>query len=183
MAEPMNERASGSISNERRTAFRNRVRHTGRSAWADLRLANLETRQRVSAIREFYGVGRLPEAIGFVILGEPVSKANSRQLVLIRGLPRIIKSAKAQRYVRDAQRQLFKLPTLLAGPLAVTIRMFYATERPDLDESLVLDVLQGKIYANDRQVREKHVFHAIDRANPRAEITVTPLTAQQPALL
>ena len=34
-----------------------------------------------------------------------------------------------------------------------------------------------------RQVREKHVFHGIDKANPRAEITVEPLQAQQHDLL
>lgn len=36
---------------------------------------------------------------------------------------------------------------------------------------------------NDRQVREKHVYHGIDRANPRAEIRVAPLQAQQADLL
>jgi hypothetical protein len=39
------------------------------------------------------------------------------------------------------------------------------------------------VYRNDRQVREKHVFHGIDRANPRAEVTVEPLQAQQAALI
>jgi hypothetical protein len=34
---------------------------------------------------------------------------------------------------------------------------------------------------NDRQVREKHVFHGIDRANPRIEVLIEPLTAQQEA--
>jgi hypothetical protein len=36
-------------------------------------------------------------------------------------------------------------------------------------------------FRNDRQVREKHVYHAIDRANPRAEIDVEAL-AEQPEL-
>ncbi len=73
----------------------------------------------------------------------------------------------------------------------MTLRIFYASERPDLDESVVLDVLQDRfvkdrvtderrlvqkgVYRNDRQVREKHVYHSIDRANPRAEIEVEPL--------
>jgi Holliday junction resolvase RusA-like endonuclease len=39
--------------------------------------------------------------------------------------------------------------------------------------------VQKGVYRNDRQVREKHVFHAIDRANPRAEIEVEPIEAQQ----
>ena len=78
----------------------------------------------------------------------------------------------------------------------MTLRIFYATQRPDLDESVVLDVLQDRyekiggqrvlvqpgVYRNDRQVREKHVFHAIDRANPRAEVEVESLVEQQSLL-
>ena len=75
--------------------------------------------------------------------------------------------------------------------MRITLNIFYATERPDLDESLILDILQDRfdgkrearvlvqrgVYRNDRQVREKHVFHHIDRANPRAEIEVEPIEA------
>jgi DNA-binding response OmpR family regulator len=49
-------------------------------------------------------------------------------------------------------------------------------------DAIVLDVMQGRIYVNDRQVREKWIKHGIDRANPRAEITVQPLVAQQEPL-
>lgn len=28
------------------------------------------------------------------------------------------------------------------------------------------------VYLNDRQVREKHVFHGVDRNNPRVEIEI-----------
>lgn len=118
-----------------------------------------------------------------VILGEPASKANSRQIVMIGGSPRVIKSAKARKYVRDAELQVRPIKPLLTGPLRATIRIWYASERPDLDESVILDVLQGRIYANDRQIRERHTFHGIDRANPRAEIIIEPLSAQQGALL
>jgi Holliday junction resolvase RusA-like endonuclease len=68
---------------------------------------------------------------------------------------------------------------MLSGPLRASIWIHYASERPDLDESVILDVLQGKIYANDRQVREKHIFHAIDRINPRAVVLIEALTPQQ----
>ncbi len=114
-----------------------------------------------------------------VILGEPASKANSRQLVTIAGRPAFIKSKKARDFERSAMLQVRPITPLLEGPVRATIRLFYATQRPDLDESVVLDVLQGKIYANDRQVREKHVFHAIDRANPRAEVIIEPIRPQQ----
>lgn len=137
--------------------------------------------------------------VRLTILGEPASKANQRQLVTFpdgKGgkRPALVKSKKAQNYERDALLQIPNGARLrLEGPVRVTLRVFYASERPDLDESVILDVLQDRyvgrgeervlvqagVYRNDRQVREKHVFHAIDRANPRAEIEVEPLIAQQ----
>jgi Holliday junction resolvase RusA-like endonuclease len=137
--------------------------------------------------------------IRFTILGEPASKANSRQIVTIKDRPSVIKSKKARDYEHDALRQIPPAARQrLEGPVRVTLRIFYATERPDLDESIVLDVLQDRwatnkavgtrhlaqpgVYRNDRQVREKHVFHGIDRRNPRAEIEVEPLVAQQQGL-
>lgn len=128
------------------------------------------------------------------ILGQPCSKANSRQLVR-RGdriLP--IKSAEALAYERDALKQIPpSCRVRLEGPVKVTLRLFYRTQLPDLDESIVLDVMQDRytgkgeartlvqkgIYRNDRQVREKHVYHGIDKRNPRAEIEVEPLVLQQ----
>lgn len=137
--------------------------------------------------------------IKFTILGEPASKANSRKIVSYGGISRLIKSDKALSYEEDALRQIPPAARQqIQGPVAVTMRIFYATERPDLDESLILDVLQDRfkttkvgdkkrrdlvqrgVYSNDRQVREKHIFHAIDRRNPRTEIEVRPV---QEALL
>ena len=61
---------------------------------------------------------------------------------------------------------------MLTGDLWVDIKIYYATRRPDLDESVVLDCMQGLIYANDRQVKEKHIYWGLDKENPRAEIVV-----------
>ena len=88
-----------------------------------------------------------------------------------------IKSDKALGYVADVARQVVLVTPLLAGRLRLTATLYYASERPDLDESALLDALQGRVFANDRQVRERHVFHAIDRHNPRAEITIEEITA------
>lgn len=65
-----------------------------------------------------------------------------------------------------------RLEPLFVGELSIEIDIFYASHRKDLDESLILDGLQDKIYSNDRQVREKHVRHFIDRANPRADVKI-----------
>lgn len=39
------------------------------------------------------------------------------------------------------------------------------------------------VVRNDRQFREMHFYHHIDRHNPRAEIEVEPMVAQQPDML
>jgi Holliday junction resolvase RusA-like endonuclease len=111
--------------------------------------------------------------VDFKIYGEPASKANSRKLVTIRGRPAFIKSKKARDYVAMFDKQCPVLTEMLEGDLSVTMTIFYATRRPDLDESVILDCMQDKIYKNDRQVKEKHIHWGLDRDNPRAEITVT----------
>jgi Holliday junction resolvase RusA-like endonuclease len=123
--------------------------------------------------------------VRFIITTEPASKSNSSQLFTVsyrdkatgkvKYRPGITKSQKAKDYQKNAERQMPKLPALLLGPVRVSIKIFYASEVPDLDESLILDVMQGHIYKNDRQVREKHIYHGIDRENPRAVIEVEPL--------
>lgn len=112
----------------------------------------------------------------FTIFGEPASKANSRRLVSIGGRPRFIKSAKALSYIESARIQLRAAHIKpVAGDARIDIRIFYASRRPDLDPSLILDVLQGFAYENDRQVREMHLYWGLDKANPRAEIDLWPL--------
>lgn len=85
-----------------------------------------------------------------------------------------IKSSKALSYAESFGLQVRPLADLLEGQLRVDMWIYYATQRPDLDESLILDLLQGKVYVNDRQVRERHVYHYIDKENPRVEIAVSP---------
>ena len=93
----------------------------------------------------------------FTILGEPASKANSRMLVTIKGRPAFIKSKKARDYVKEFQKQCPTLDPLMEGDLSVTMTIYYKTRRPDLDESVVLDCMQGYIFKNDRQVKERHI--------------------------
>tara|TARA_R100000458_G_C8233489_1_gene214500 strand:- start:458 stop:832 length:375 start_codon:yes stop_codon:yes gene_type:complete len=114
--------------------------------------------------------------IEFEILGEPASKANSRKLVTIKGRPAFIKSEKARKYVKSFKEQCPKLDPLLDGNVSVWITIHYATRRPDLDESVILDAMQDLIYANDRQVKEKHIFWELDRENPRSEIKIQAIS-------
>lgn len=110
--------------------------------------------------------------VSFVVLGEPASKANSRQLVRLNGRPMFIKSKKARDYVDAFKLQCPKLVPLMEGDLSVSMTIYYASRRPDLDESVILDAMQDLIYINDRQVKEKHVYWGLDKNNPRSEITI-----------
>ncbi|CAB4169646.1 Crossover junction endodeoxyribonuclease, RusA-like [uncultured Caudovirales phage] len=112
--------------------------------------------------------------VHLVVYGEPASKANSRKLVFFGKRPASIKSDKARGYARDFDLQVRPISPLMTGELRMDIWIHYATQRPDLDESLILDLLQGKVYANDRQVRERHVYHHIDKASPRIEVIIRP---------
>lgn len=107
--------------------------------------------------------------------GEMASKANSRRSVIIGGNRRFIKSPKALDVERYWHMLCPRLFDLLSGDLTAHIWLYYKTKRPDLDESLVLDLLQNRLYRNDRQVKEKHVYHRIDKDDPRSEVIVTPL--------
>lgn len=110
-----------------------------------------------------------------VVLGEPASKANSRRLVSFGGRPRFIKSNKALSYSEAFKLQVPPMQELLEGDLFFSAKIYYASRRPDLDESLILDLLQERIYANDRQVKCRFVLHGIDKDNPRAEIFICTL--------
>lgn len=111
-------------------------------------------------------------SVEFIVLGEPASKANSRQIVKFGKRPAIIKSKKARDYEANFARQCPTLPELIEGNIKVTITIWYASRRPDIDESIILDAMQKKIYKNDRQVREKHIYGDIDRTNPRSHVRV-----------
>ena len=108
------------------------------------------------------------------IFGEPASKANSRKMVYVRGKPMFIKSAKALAYAKAFKQQCAS-SEVFECDVAVTIRIWYASRRPDLDESLILDLLQEVAYKNDRQVKEKHIYWGLDKENPRCEIEVSEI--------
>ena len=110
--------------------------------------------------------------IKFTALGEPASKSNQRRLVMHHKTPRFIKSAKALSFVQAFQLQCPKVDPLLEEDLSVTMTIYYASRRPDLDESVVLDAMQNFIYKNDRQVKEKHIYWGLDKTNPRVEAEI-----------
>ena len=114
----------------------------------------------------------LKREVKCVIFGEACSKANSRRLVHIGGKPRFIKSKKALLFEKAVAAQAPRLNELLEGDLEFRADIYYASRRPDLDESIVLDALQGIWYAYDRAIKSKIVRKFLDKAEPRCEVWV-----------
>jgi len=101
-----------------------------------------------------------------IVEGETASKSNARQMVRIgrRLIP--IKSKKALAYKDCFERLAPTINPLIDGDVLLFCHIFYATRRPDLDESLIMDCLEGKAYKNDRQIKAKIIIHGLDRKSP-----------------
>lgn len=116
----------------------------------------------------------------FEIYGQPYSAKNRRRPVMHKGKLRLIKSAPALRYEKSFGLQCPNLgDDMLKGELFVFMDIYYKSERPDLNDDLILDCMQNKIYENDRQVRRRFLDHHIDRVNPRTVIIVGPREMMQ----
>jgi len=120
------------------------------------------------------------QEISLVIFGEPASKANSRRVVKFGNMSRLIKSQKALNYTEAFKQQCTPLAVLMSGDIRMTMWIYYASRRPDLDESLILDLLQGVVYLNDRQVKERHVYWGLDPDKPRAEMIIEQIPSVSP---
>lgn len=102
-------------------------------------------------------------------------------------MSRVIKSKKALSYADVFKQQWDEVPDarksaeLAQGDVRVTMIIYYASRRPDLDPSLILDLMQGRAYVNDRQVKEQHMYWRLDPDNPRAEIYVEEIPEIAPA--
>ena len=128
------------------------------------------------AIDNLLELGNIKWAWEATILGEPASKSNSRQLVKMGGKPRLIKSKKALSYTLAFSLQVPKIAQPIDGDVLMWCRIHYASRRPDLDESLIMDALQAAMsIGNDRQIKAKVVLWALDRENPRAEIKLASM--------
>ena len=125
------------------------------------------------------------KSFNFIVYGEPASKANSRRIVNFGKKMGVIKSQKARDYEKLFAQQCPTLENIIETILnennnqvidvKVELIVYYASRRPDLDESVILDCMQGKIYVNDRQVKEKIVYWGLDRDTPRTHIRVSTL--------
>lgn len=107
-------------------------------------------------------------------MGQAASKANSRRKASWGG---VIKSERAQAFEEACLWQLKKLKAPIQGDVRLVCRIFYASRRPDLDESLVKDALQkAGVLVNDRQIKKHVTEWALDPAKPRVELALTTWT-------
>jgi hypothetical protein len=89
------------------------------------------------------------------------------------GTVRLVKSQSARLWQNRAVPQLLNRRPMrpLALDLVLDCRFWSSAQRPPIDESLVIEVLErAAIIAHGRQIREKHVFAAIDRDDPRVTV-------------
>ena len=112
----------------------------------------------------------------FVVLGEPASAKNSRQIVFRGKHPRLIKSKKALGYCKDFELQCPMLSDLIDCDVALRLDVFYRSRRPDLAAmDLVMDLLQGRVLKNDRCVKASQSIWNLDKENPRTRIRIRKL--------
>lgn len=116
-----------------------------------------------------------------MVPGELKSGKNRRRLIRAGNLPRSILSKEAAIYSESFRAYAKPLPEdkLLTSPLRLWVRIYYSSRRPDLEESLLFDLLEGVIYRNDRQVWDKHVSKWFDTEHPRVEIEAEELSEEE----
>ena len=111
------------------------------------------------------------------IRGEPTPQARSHDVVVIDGVARLVTSRPARLWQNRAVPQLLnRRPRRpLVSDLVLDCRFWSSAHRPPIDEGLVIEVLErAAIIAHGRQIREKHVFAAVDRDDPRVTVALAP---------
>jgi hypothetical protein len=113
------------------------------------------------------------------IYGEPASAKNQRRIVKVGNSPRLIKSKKALDYCRSFHAQCPKLDEFIGGDVALRVDVWYASRRPDLAcMDLIQDLLQDKVYSNDRQVKASMSIWNLDRENPRVRVRLKKISTE-----
>lgn len=111
------------------------------------------------------------------IEGELTGKANSRQLVPVRGRYIPVLSKKARRFEKDAKAQLAAQwhDDPIEDDLVIEVHVWYKNWQNDLDATLLFDVLERcGVVKNDRQFKEQHLYHYLDKERPRMTIAMQP---------
>jgi len=118
-----------------------------------------------------------PVPVRILILGQCASKSNSRRIVMRGRKPISIKSASAFEFCEAFERQCPQFDSPMLGDIRMDCTIYYRSGRSDLDDTLVCDLLQKcGVIQNDRQLKCKVLRGAVDKSQPRVEITLTHMT-------
>lgn len=113
-----------------------------------------------------------------IIQGQVPSKSNSYKVITINGHGSIGKTDKLEAYERNFYLQCKHRGMKIDRPFKLYVDVYYESNRPDLDNGLkvILDCLQyAGVVKNDRNCIEIVARKFVDKANPRAEITLEVL--------
>lgn len=113
----------------------------------------------------------------FEIESELTGKANSRQLVPVRGRYIPVLSKKARRFEKEARAQLAAQwhDDPIEDDLVIEVHVYYKNWQNDLDATLLFDVLERfGVVKNDRQFKEQHLYHYLDKERPRMLVKMWP---------
>jgi len=120
--------------------------------------------------------------VDFWIDGQPQSAKNRRRIVRNprTGKSLIIKSQKALDYSESFKRQCPKLPELIEGDVVLWVDAYYSSRRPDLAcLELIMDLLQGLVYHNDRQVKVHGATWNLSKDRPGARIRLRKIQSDR----
>lgn len=115
-----------------------------------------------------------------VIPGNPITKKNSQQLILIHGKPRILPSKKFREYEARAALYMPRIKEPISEKVCVTCHYYMETRRKvdltNLMEATHDILVHYGVVTDDNSsiiasVDGSRVFY--DKENPRAEITIT----------
>ncbi len=90
----------------------------------------------------------------------------------------LIKSKKALEYSLRFAIQCPIADPMLVGDLAMRLDVYYASRRPDLSAAdLIKDLMQGTMYANDRQVKAEQSIWNLAKEKPRVRIRLREINS------
>lgn len=114
----------------------------------------------------------------YVIRGKIPSKSNSYKIVNVDGHSKLAKQKILTEYEKNFYIQCPERGRMVNGYFKLVAKIYYANNRPDLDNSLkiLLDCLQQtKTIKNDRNCVHIDVQKFIDAKEPRIEYEVIPI--------
>jgi Holliday junction resolvase RusA-like endonuclease len=118
------------------------------------------------------------------IMGQPITKKNSQQIIMAGKRPCIIQSKAYRKYEKTAKQQIALLGARepISGPVAVKCLYYLATARtPDLSNLMAAthDILEGcGVILNDEQIKSVDGTRIIGKdPNPRVEIEIVDFDA------